>query len=259
MLPRMDDHDEVPLAARLERGADVFRVQTTRPDGSADTVEVIKTDAGYRTRARRTSERAAAVVRAAEDPMALVREALVVDAVTSIRITPAAWGPASADVLAALRIDLSALDGEQGDDRFDVAVDGLEERIVAVPCWVGDSHVAGLVHEGRVVPVLLDDDDEGLAGEELARYTWFSGSGGAPVSWDGGAALLRVNGPLGLTHSWGDGAFPASLVEVPVEPQRLAELIAGWLGYDQGSLIGAALAYAPFDPDGSLSAQERAR
>lgn len=236
--------------------SDVFRVESADPDGTANSVEVIRTHDGYLMRggpgpeATRTADGA--------DPVALVRAALVVDAVTSVRITPATWGPAPAELLAALRIDPSVLDGEQGDGRFDVESDGLSQRIVAVPCWIGDCHVAGLVYDGRVVPVLLDDDEEGLAGEELARFTWFSESGGAPISWNGGAELLRLNGPVGLDHRWGDIEDGSSLVELPADPEGLAELIGEWLRDDDGtSLLGAAFAYEPFDPGGSLSAQHR--
>jgi hypothetical protein len=197
------------------KSTDVFRVETTGPDGTVKAVEVIRTHDGYLMRG--DSEASRKAESAGADPVALVQAALMVDAVTSIRITPAVWGPAISELLAALRIDPSALDGEEGDDRFEIASDGLDERIVAVPCWVGDCHVAGLVHGGRVVPVLMDDDEEGLAGEEFARYTWFSESGGAPVSWDGGAELLRLNGPLGLQHSWG---APGSTRPRPTSPER---------------------------------------
>src|SRR3954454_10768276 len=176
----------------------------------------------------------------------------------SVHITPAAWGPAPSELLAALRIDPSALDAQQGDDRFDIMVEGLEERIVAVPCWVGDSHVAGVAHEGRVVPVLLDEYGEALAGEELAWYSWHSESGGAPISWDGGAELLRLNGPLALDHGWGDIETGSSLVQLPADPEGLAQLIGDWLsGEDGTSLLGAAFALEPFDPVGSLSAEDR--
>src|SRR4051812_15706438 len=165
MLPFMVDNDEVGHAAQRAQGTDVFRVQTTRPDGTTETVEVIKTPDGYLTRADRTPEATGTPDSVGADPVALVRAALVVDAMSSVRITPAVWGPAPGELLAALRIDPSALDGDEGDDRFEMMVEGLEERVVAVPCWVGDSHVAGVVHEGRVIPVLLDDEGEALAGE----------------------------------------------------------------------------------------------
>jgi len=253
MLPRVDEDAEVPHVAQLQHGDDVFQVETIRPDGAGRTIQVVRTNDGY------LMDRDGLPARTGPDPVALVQGVLVVDAATGVRITPATWGPAVSELLAVLRIDPSALDGEQDDDRFDIEVDGLDERIVAVPCWVGDCHVAGLVHEGRVVPVLVNDDEEGLAGEELASCTWSSESGGAPVSWSGGAELLRLNGRLGLERSWGDEGSPSSLAEVPVEPEALAERIAGWLSYDRGSLLGAAFAYEPFDPDGSLSAEERAQ
>ncbi|MFW3171755.1 hypothetical protein [Geodermatophilus sp. CPCC 206100] len=253
----MVENDEVPHAAQQASGTDVFRVQTTRPDGTEETVEVIKTHGGYLTRADRPAGATGTPNSTSADPVALVQAALVVDAVNSVRITPAVWGPAPSELLAALRIDPSALDGEQGDDRFDIMVEGLEERIVAVPCWVGDSHVAGLVHEGRVVPVFLDDG-EALAGDELAGYTWSSESGGAPISWNGGAELRRLNGPLGLDHRWGDIETGSSLVELPADSAALAQLIGDWLsGEDGTSLLGAAFAYEPFDPGGSLSAEDR--
>ena len=254
----MIEKDEIPHAAQPTRGTDVFRVETTGPDGTVRTVEVIRSHDGYLMRADGPSDAAGTSESTGTDPVALVQAALVVDAVNSIRITPAAWGPTAWELLAALRIDPSALDGDEGDDRFEIGVEGLDQRIVAVPCWVGHSHVAGLVLEGRVVPVLLDDDDEGrLAGEELAWYSWYSESGGAPISWNGGAELLRLTGPLGLDHRWGDMESGSSLVELPTDPAALAELIGDWLCGDEDSLLAAAFAYEPLDPGGSLSAEDR--
>src|SRR3712207_8306940 len=67
-------------------------------------------------------------------------------------------------------IDPSALDGEEGDDRFEISSGGLDERAVAVPCWVADCHVAGLVHEGRVVPVLMDRSEEHTSELQSRQY-----------------------------------------------------------------------------------------
>jgi hypothetical protein len=254
----MVQNDEVPHAAEQAQSPELFRVQTTRPDGSAETIEVIKARDGYLARWNRPAEATGTPDSTGADPVALVQAALVVDAVNSVRITPAVWGPTPSELLAALRIDPSALDGEEGDDRFELMVEGLEERVVAVPCWVGDSHVAGLVHNGRVVPVLLDEYGEALAGEELAGYSWHSESGGAPISWDGGAELLRLNGALGLDHRWGDIETGSSLVQLPADPEGLAELIACWVSGDDGSgLLSVAFAYEPFDPGSSMSAEDR--
>lgn len=254
----MVQNDEVPHAAAQGLGADVFRVKTARPDGTTATREVVKVREGYLARADRPANATGTPGSTGADPVALAQAALVVDAMNSVHITPAVWGPAPRELLAALRIDPSALDREEGDDRFEIMVEGLDGRIVAVPCWIGDSQVAGLVHEGRVVPVLLDDDGEALAGEELARYSWHSESGGAPISWDGGAELLRLNGSLALDHHWGDVEAGSSLVELPANPEGLAQLIGDWLsGEDGTSLLGAAFAVEPFDPDGSLSTEDR--
>jgi hypothetical protein len=255
MLQPMVENDVMPPAAPPAQGSDVFRVATTGPDGTVRTVEVVRTHDGYLRRGDGASE--AVGTPDGTDPVALVQAALVVDAVNSVRITPAVWGPTPWELLVALRIDPSALDGEEGDDRFEIGVEGVEERIVAVPCWVGGSHVAGLVHEGRVIPVLLDDDEGRLAGEEIAWYSWSSESGGAPVSWNGGAELLRLNGSLGLDHRWGDMETGSSLFEVPQDSEALAELIGDWLCYDEDSLLAAAFAYEPLDPGGSLSAEDR--
>src|ERR1700759_1739957 len=90
-------------------GTDVFRVETTGRDGRATTVEVIKSDDRYLMRADGASDAAGTGASAGADPVALVQEALVVDAVHSVRITPALWGPSSSELLAALRIDPAAL------------------------------------------------------------------------------------------------------------------------------------------------------
>src|SRR3954453_17935863 len=77
MLPLMVENVEVPHAAQQAQGTDVFRVETTGPDGTAKTVEVIKTHDGYLTRADRPAEGTGTPESTGADPVALVRAALI--------------------------------------------------------------------------------------------------------------------------------------------------------------------------------------
>jgi hypothetical protein len=108
-----------------------------------------------------------------------------------------------------------------------------------------------------VVPVLVDPDEGELDPiEEIAITTWFSESGGAPISWDGGSSLTRLNGRLGYARQWGDYGAEHEFVLLPDSPEQLAQTVAQWiLGCE--AAVAAALAFEPLDPNETLTADER--
>ena len=106
----------------------------------------------------------------------------------------------------------------------------------------------------KTVPMLVDLDADELEGaREVARYTWFSESGGAPISWDGGNSLSVVDESLLWARQWGDEGEESEFSNLPRTPLSLAGLIADWVG-SIGAEVPAAFSLEPFDPSGTLSA-----
>ena len=102
--------------------------------------------------------------------------------------------------------------------------------------------------------MLVDlDADEFEGAREVARYTWFSESGGAPISWDGGNSLSVVDESLLWARQWGDEGEESEFSHLPRTPLSLAGLIADWI-ISIGAEVPAAFSLEPFDPSGTLSA-----
>ncbi len=70
-----------------------------------------------------------------------------------------------------------------GSDELLGDVIGYAVRSVNRWCTVGGGRLAAFQLGATLVPVLVDLDDESILGaREIGRFTWFSESGGAPVS-----------------------------------------------------------------------------
>lgn len=123
-------------------------------------------------------------------------------------------------------------------------------------CTIQGVRLFALQVDRKTVPILVDlDADEFEGAREVARYTWFSESGGAPISWDGGNSLSVVDESLLWTRQWGDEGEESEFSTLPRTPQSLARLVAGWIE-SLGAAVPAAFSLEPFDPNGTLSAAE---
>ena len=83
----------------------------------------------------------------------------------------------------------------------------LEAPTVEVWAKINGATLLLYVPEGQTRPhAVLYDWDEGqfLGLEVLAESTWFSESGGAPISWDGGARIARLYPGMLISQTWGD-------------------------------------------------------
>jgi hypothetical protein len=108
------------------------------------------------------------------------------------------------------------------------------------------------------IPVLVDVDEGQLEPiEDIAMITWFSESGGAPISWDGGNSLSRLNGPIGYARQWGDYGTENEVITLPDDQGELAQVVADWILKCEAA-VAAALAFEPLDPTGTLSDKDRA-
>lgn len=120
-----------------------------------------------------------------------------------------------------------------------------------------NGHRVTLIRDGaRVVPVLIDDDNEEVLGHELVRYQWFSEGGGGPISWDGGASMLLIGAGIGLSSTFGDEENYAELVDLPRSAGELGRRIARWITVVDAD-VSAAIALEPFDPRHTLSPEDR--
>jgi hypothetical protein len=107
-------------------------------------------------------------------------------------------------------------------------------------------------------PVLANLREECLLpAQEIAEYTWFSESGGAPISWNGGSNLWRLSGDVLLDHVWGDVDPGNHISTWPPSPERRAEVLRAWV-LDNECAVATAIALEPLDPNRTLDDETRA-
>lgn len=142
-------------------------------------------------------------------------------------------------------------DWDDIDDELPVALDH-------VPVWasINGARLLLVTPDGtRPYPVLFDRDEGAFTGlEVLAETSWFSESGGAPISWDGGSRLSRLYPGMLWSHAWGDvrqetEAIPAT------GPVQIGHAVAEFILADDQQFAAAWL-LEPFDIDGRLDAQQ---
>ncbi len=103
-----------------------------------------------------------------------------------------------------------------------------------------------LVHEYKIVPR-----------QTLAESSWFSESGGAPISWDGGNSISLIADGLLQFRQWGDSGEYENFVDLPNSNTKLAGLLAEWVD-EMGMTIISALRSEQLDPRRTLSVEDRA-
>ncbi len=136
-----------------------------------------------------------------------------------------------------------------------------------VPRWarVNDVRVSvinmGTADSPVLQPVLADEGDEQLVPiREIARSSWASESGGAPISWSGGNTLSLLAPGLSYSYPWDDaaeeqaGVYPFTVL--PEAPEELGEALADWV-IETDSEVAAALELEPLDPSGVIEDAER--
>ena len=120
-------------------------------------------------------------------------------------------------------------------------------------CTIDDYRLVATQLGRKTVPILVDfDAGQPVGAEALAEYTWFSESGGAPISWDGGNSLSVVSASLVFARQWGDMGARPEFSSLPATPRGWAGLIAHWVTSIDAA-VPAAFALEPFDPKGTLS------
>jgi hypothetical protein len=128
--------------------------------------------------------------------------------------------------------------------------------VVSRWCTIEGVRLVPLQVGRKTVPMLVDlDADEFEGAREVARYTWFSESGGAPISWDGGNSLSVVDESLVWTRQWGDQEEESRFSSLPCTPLALAGLIADWV-ISIGAELPAAFSLESFDPKGTLGSED---
>jgi hypothetical protein len=114
--------------------------------------------------------------------------------------------------------------------------------------------IAGIEWAGEIVPVLVYED---VPYDAVVRATAFGDS--FPAS-NGGRGLTLLGSGLALSVPLGDEKEfndTYSVVELPESGPELGWALAGWI-VDIEFVTWAALLLEPLDPDGKLSADERA-
>jgi hypothetical protein len=102
-----------------------------------------------------------------------------------------------------------------------------------------------------------DNPDDWIYGATLlASNTWFSESGGAPISWGGGSSLSLVAPGIYWHRSWGD-VDQSSTVKLGGQDSHVVE-VARWI-QDSELDVQAALMLEAFDPLEQLLPDERQR
>jgi hypothetical protein len=175
---------------------------------------------------------------------------------------PPEWG----GLLSLLRI--STAGGDEDGEGWPQSVAGewadsddyVREIIGSAPvvnrwCTVEGLRLVPLQVGRKTVPMLVDLDSELEGLREVAEYTWFSESGGAPISWDGGNSLSVVDESLVWTRQWGDQDEESKFSSLPRTPLSLAGLIADWI-ISIGAEVPAAFSLEPFDPKGTLGSED---
>jgi hypothetical protein len=152
--------------------------------------------------------------------------------------------------------------------------EGWPEDIVTEWSGVGDDlpfdipyrEVWATVNGARVVliepdgsndvhPVLFDRSEGEFVGlPVIAETSWFSESGGAPISWDGGASLSRLCPGILLSKAWGDVRQDTELLEAS-GPLEIGQAVASFIAADDQQFAAACL-LEEFDPAGTLSEQD---
>jgi hypothetical protein len=144
----------------------------------------------------------------------------------------------------------------------------IEEVVSSLPhvsrwCTIDGARLIALTMGRQTHPLLVDPDDvdlpleEVLGAREIVHSTWFSESGGAPISWDGGNSLSVV-GPLLWARQWGDQGEESAFSGLPQSPRSLAGEIADW-AVSIAVEVPTAFVLLPFDPNGTLSAADAER
>lgn len=104
-------------------------------------------------------------------------------------------------------------------------------------------------------PVLFDLDEANFAGlTVIAESSWFSESGGAPISWDGGARLSRLYPGVLWSEAWGDTRQEAEALDA-YGPIEMGEAAAEMVLADELQ-FAAAWALEPFDTGSLLDPTE---
>lgn len=162
---------------------------------------------------------------------------------------PEAWQGEAAQVRAAEDEELSELlEGTQWLHRW-VRVNG--DR--AVPVLTGSKGAKDVCF------VLIDPVERELHGQDvIAEWSWFSESGGAPISWDGGNRIVRVGRGALVFQQWGDFGQDLSVEHGPRTDADLAGILAHWIR-DVDAAIPFAFTRMDFDPQGVLDGAERER
>jgi len=115
-------------------------------------------------------------------------------------------------------------------------------------CRIDRFRVAAVRVGRRWAPVLIDmDEQEVVPRREIARFTWFSESGGAPISWDGGNSLELVGDALIQARQWGEMGSAMTWLALPRQPSQLADLVTSWVTQVDG-VVAAALMFEPLSP-----------
>jgi len=153
-------------------------------------------------------------------------------------------------------------------DEWSDSDESIEEVVSSFPhvrrwCTIDGARLVALTMGKETHPLLVEPDDvdlpieEVLGAREIVHSTWFSESGGAPISWDGGNSLSVV-GPLLWARQWGDQGEESEFSGLPQSPRSLAKVIAEW-AVSIAAEVPAAFVLLPFDPNGTLSAADAER
>lgn len=106
-------------------------------------------------------------------------------------------------------------------------------------------------------PVLFDRDEGTFTGlPVLAETSWFSESGGAPISWDGGSRLSRLCPGLLWSQAWGDVRQESETVPAN-GPEQVGHAVAEFIVADDQQFAAAWL-LEPFDTSQRLDAEQSA-
>lgn len=154
---------------------------------------------------------------------------------------------------------------EDGDGWSEVTRAAWPDVTEELPVEIEHTNVWATINLARVLlvttgsetlnPVLFDRDEANFTGlPVIAESSWFSESGGAPISWDGGARLSRLYPGMLWSEAWGDLRQGAEAIQAS-GPVEIGEAVAEMVIAD-GLQFAAAWALERFDPDGRLDQQE---
>jgi hypothetical protein len=161
-----------------------------------------------------------------------------------------------------LRVD-PAGGPENGEDWDERDIDGwleiddrLEDRSYGRWAVVGDKLITAVRggRAGRTCSVTMWDEDVPVLLRPVAESTWFSESGGAPISWDGANEIGWLAPGILAEKQSGDMGYEFKIHERT--RRELSTLVAEWTDRIDGGVV-AALAYEPFDPRQVLREDER--